>query len=81
MMKYAGMPWGMWMLFSRSLQRQLTLVFGNDEPTAKAVARKAKPKYQEIIKGLPTFEKGNRFKMNIVNCAMLGAFISRWQRL
>ena len=80
-MKYAGMPWGMWMLFSRSLQRQLTLVFGNDEPTAKAVARKAKPKYKEIIKGLPTFEKGDRFKMNIVNCAMLGAFISRWQRL
>ena len=23
-MKYAGMPWGMWLLFRRSFQRQLT---------------------------------------------------------
>ena len=74
-MKYAGMPWGMWALFESSFRKQLTAVFGYDEKTAKEVSRKAKPKYQEIIAGLPEFEKADRFKMNIVNCAMLGAFV------
>lgn len=74
-MKYAGMPLGMWMLFSNSFRKQLTVVFGYDKNTAKAVTKKAKPKYKEIISGLPEFEKADRFKMNIVNCAMLGAFI------
>ena len=74
-MKYAGMPWGMWALFSGSFQKQLTTVFGYDEKTAKEVRQKAKPKYQEIIAGLPEFEKADRFKMNVVNCAMLGAFV------
>ena len=74
-MKYAGMPLGMWMLFSDSFRKQLTAVFGYDKNTTKAVTKKAKPKYKEIISGLPEFEKADRFKMNIVNCAMLGAFI------
>lgn len=74
-MKYAGMPWGMWALFGGSFQKQLTAVFGYDEKNASEIARKAKPKYQEIIAGLPEFEKADRFKMNIVNCAMLGAFV------
>ena len=43
--------------------------------TAKAITKKAKPKYREIISELPEFEKGDRFKMNLVNCAMIGAFI------
>ena len=74
-MKYIGMPLGMWALFAGSFQKQLTQVFGLDADTAKAVAEKAKPKYREIIRGLPDFEKDDRFQMNIVNCAMLGAFI------
>lgn len=74
-MKYIGMPMGMWALFAKSFQRQLTAVFGCDTDTAKEVLRNAKPKYQKIIAGLPEFEKADRFKMNIVNCAMLGAFV------
>ena len=74
-MKYAGMPMGMWALFAGSFRKQLTDVFGCDAAAAKAVAKKAKPKYREIIADLPEFEKGDRFRMNIVNCAMLGAFI------
>ena len=74
-MKCFGMPMGMWALFAGSFRDQLTAVFGYDAETARAVAEKAKPKYREIIGGLPEFEKGDRFKMNIVNCAMLGAFI------
>ena len=74
-MKYLGMPMGMWALFAGSFREQLTAVFGYDADTAREVERKAKPKYKEIIRDLPEFEKADRFKMNIVNSAMLGAFI------
>ena len=74
-MKYTGMPMGMWALFAKSFQRQLTAVLHYDTDTAKKIAREAKPKYKEIITKLPEFEKGDRFQMNIVNCAMLGAFV------
>ena len=74
-MKYAGMPFGMWVLFAGSFQKQLTTVLGYDAATAKAIMKKAKPQYRQIIRRLPEFEKADRFKMNIVNCAMIGAFI------
>ena len=74
-MKYIGMPMGMWALFEKSFCGQLTAVFGYDEETARSVTKKAKPKYREIIDELPEFEKDDRFKMNIVNAAMLCAFI------
>ena len=74
-MKYAGMPMGMWVLFAPSFRRNLTRFFGFDEAAAKTVTREAKEKYRKIIGELPEFEKADRFKMNIVNCAMLGAFI------
>lgn len=74
-MKYIGMPMGMWALFAKSFRDHLTAVFGYDPETAKAIAEKAKPEYRDIIRSLPEFEKGDRFKMNIVNSAMLGVFI------
>ena len=74
-MKYMGMPWGMWALFAASFQKQLTAVFGYDEAAARAITQAAKGKYREVVAGLPTFEKGDRFRMNIVSCAMLGAFV------
>ena len=76
-MTYFGMPWGMWALFAGSFQKQLTVVFGYDANTAKTITKKATPQYRQIIRRLPEFEKADRFKMNIVNCAMLGAFIWR----
>ena len=74
-MKYAGMPFGMWALFAGSFQKQLSAVYGYDPSEAKAIAAKAKPKYKEIISRLPEFEKTDRFQMNIVNCALLSAFL------
>ena len=74
-MKYTGMPFGMWALFASSFQKQLTAVLGYDAATARAITKKAKPQYRQIIRGLPEFEKADRFKMNLVNCAMIGAFI------
>ncbi len=74
-MKYIGMPMGMWALFGKSFERHCITVFGLDAATAKSVAGKAKERYKEIIAGLPEFEKTDRFKMNIVSCALLAAFI------
>ena len=74
-MKYTGMPMGMWALFAASFRKQLTDVFGYDAAAAKEIAKKAKPRYREIIAKVPAFEKGDRFQMNLVNCAMIGAFI------
>lgn len=74
-MKYIGMPMGMWVLFKKSFERNLITEFGLDREAARKVEAKAKPQYQEIIAGLPEFEKGDRFKMNIVNCALLAAFV------
>ena len=74
-MTYLGMPFGMWTLFAPSFRNQLTAVFGYGTNTAQAITKKAKPKYKAIIADLPEFEKADRFKMNIVNCAMIGAFI------
>ena len=74
-MKYTGMPMGMWALFSKSFRNHLvsTLRFSSNE--AAEITAKAKPKYKEIIGRLPEFEKTDRFRMNIVNCAMLSAFL------
>ena len=74
-MTYFGMPVGMWTLFAPSFRNQLTAVFGYGTNTAKTITKKENPKYREIISELPEFEKGDRFKMNLFNCAMIGSFI------
>ncbi|MCC8130869.1 MAG: L-2-amino-thiazoline-4-carboxylic acid hydrolase [Oscillospiraceae bacterium] len=73
-MKYFGMPMGMWALFGKSFEHNLTM-FGIDEDTAKMIRKKAKRRYKEIIAKVPEFERADRFKMNIVNCALLCAFV------
>lgn len=74
-MKYSGMPTGMWLLFGKSFERHLTSVFGIDVGSAKAISRKAKVKYKELIASLPEFEREDRFKMNAVNAVLLGSFV------
>ena len=74
-MKYSGMPLGMWLLFKGSFRRRLKTELGFSAEEAKRTAASAGPKYREIIAGLPEFEKADRFKMNIVNCAMFSAFV------
>ena len=73
-MKYMGMPWGMWLLYRKSFERNLTAVLRLPAADAKAIAKKAKRRYREIIAGLPEFEKGDRFKMNLVNSAVFASF-------
>ena len=67
---------GMWLLFSGSFNKHLREVLGYDTSTAKDITAKAKVRYAKIISRLPEFEKEDRFKMNIVSCAMFSAFLS-----
>ena len=75
-MKYSGLPAGMWMLLKGSFEKNLINAFGLTKDEAKKVRLKAKPKYRSIIEALPEFEKEDRFKTNIVNCAMLISFLT-----
>ena len=66
---------GMWVLFSKSFRDKLISVFGYGAKEADQISKAAKERYRTIIAGLPEFEKADRFRMNIVNCAMLSAFL------
>ena len=74
-MKYFGMPMAMWALFVRPFRKQLEESLGYDSAAAAQITRDAKSQYQKIIEGLPKFEKEDHFQLNIVGCAMLGAFL------
>jgi len=74
-MRYAGMPAAMWTLFAGSFKRQLSAALGCDGAVAREVTARAGRRYREILGQLPEFEKADRFKMNIVSCAMLAAFL------
>lgn len=74
-MKYAGMPAGMWLLFSGSFKKRLVSVLKYDARTAGEITARAKGKYKQIIASVPEFEKADRFKMNLVNGAMLASFL------
>lgn len=65
-MKYAGLPMAMWAAFHGSFTQHLTTEFGLTQQQAKAVEQLAKQKYRELIEKIPEFEKGDRFKMNIL---------------
>lgn len=75
-MRYSGLPAGMWLLLKGSFEKNLISDLGLTKEEAKKLRLKAKPKYRQIIEDLPEFEKGDRFKTNIVNCAMLISFLS-----
>lgn len=74
-MKYMGMPMALWAVFTRSFRKNLETYFGLNATEAKEVTRKAKVRYKKIIHELPEFEKEDHFKMNIVSCALVGAFV------
>ena len=74
-MKYVDMPLAMWLIFAKSFRNNLTTVLGIEPAKAKEITKKAKRKYKEIIARIPEFEKKDRFKMNLVNCAMFSAFL------
>jgi hypothetical protein len=65
----------MWALFGSSFRKNLSAVLGYEPKAAAELTKRAKKKYRELIAKVPEFEKQDRFKMNLVNCAMLSAFL------
>ena len=57
-----GMPFGMWLLFAGSFRKHLTVIGVHDAETKRAITRKAKPRYKEIIRSLPDCDCGYKRK-------------------
>jgi len=74
-MKYIGLPLGMKLLYRESFRRNLVNVLGISEKETNRIAKKADKEYKNIIHKLPEFEKGDIFKMNLVNCAFFISFL------
>lgn len=70
----------MWTLYRRSFRNHLVTDLKVDTAAAQRIARQAKQKYRKIIERVPEFEKEDRFKTNIVNCALLTAFLLSMDR-
>ena len=66
---------GMVHLYSPEVQNRCVTLGLTTHERIKRNALLFKAVYKAIIADLPKFEKADRFKMNIVNCAMIGAFI------
>ena len=79
-MKYMGMPAGMWVLYKKSFGENLVYVLDFSKSEAAEITAGAKHEYKKIIDKLPEFEKADRFKMNIVNCALFSAFLLQMKR-
>ena len=67
-MKYGFMPKLMWVAYKGTFKKQLTKTLGEDSPNG--VMKLAHRKYKEILFGIDEFEKGDRFLINILSCAM-----------
>ena len=72
-MKYGLIQKAMWGGFKGSFKKQLTQTLSESQP--KLVMKNAHKKYKEILAGLPEFDKGDKFVINIVSCAMLSAVL------
>lgn len=72
-MKYGFMPKLMWKVFRGSFEKAAATQL--NEENAKALMDKAQIKYKEILSEVNEFEKGDRFLVNILSCAMLASVL------
>lgn len=63
----------MWTGFKGTFRKQLSKSF--DERNPAEVMKNARKKYRKILSGVDEFEKGDRFLMNILSCAMLSTVL------
>lgn len=64
---------GMWALYKKSFKKSIRKNL--KEEKIEEITNKAHKDYNKIISKLPKFDKGDRFKVNIINCAMLTSFL------
>ena len=67
------MPKLMWTVYKGTFKKQLSETLREENP--KDVMKSAHKKYKEILSDIDEFEKGDRFLINILSCAMLAAVL------
>lgn len=72
-MKYGFLPKLMWTVYKGTFAKQLTETLNVADP--KGVMKRAHAKYKEILSDVTEFDKGDRFVINILSCAMLSAVL------
>lgn len=72
-MKYGLMPKLMFSGYKSTFKKHLTLTLREDNP--KEVMKKAHKKYKEILSTVDEFDKGDRFLINILSCALLSSIL------
>ena len=72
-MKYGFIEKVMYFGYKNTFKKNLTSTLKEDNP--KQVMKKAHKKYKEILNDVDQFEKGDRFKINILSCALLSSII------
>jgi len=71
--KYGFMPKLMWAAYKGTFKKQLTETLREESPGE--VMKSAHKKYKEILADVDEFEKGDRFLINILSCAMLSSVL------
>ena len=72
-MKYGFMQKLMWAGYKGTFKKQLSETLREENPGE--VMKLAHKKYKEILADVDEFEKGDRFLINILSCAMLSAVL------
>lgn len=72
-MKYGFIQKLMWAGYKGTFKKQLSEALRESDP--KAVMKEAHKKYKEILADVTEFEKGDRFLINILSCALLSAVL------
>lgn len=67
------MPKLMWAAYKGTFKKQLTETLREESPGE--VMKSAHKKYKEILADVDEFEKGDRFLINILSCAMLSSVL------
>ena len=72
-MKYGFLEKMMWSGYKNTFKKHLSATL--NEPYSKVVMKAAHKKYKEILSDVDEFEKGDRFIINILSCAMLASVL------
>lgn len=72
-MKYGIIPKLMWAGYKGTFKKHLSATLSEENP--REVMKAAHKEYKQILGGIPEFDKGDRFLINIVSCALLSAVL------
>lgn len=72
-MKYGFMQKLMWAGYKGTFKKHLSETLREENPAT--VMKAAHKKYKEILSDVPEFDKGDRFLINILSCALLSSIL------